>query len=109
MNLFTPLELFSTRLSGLNAPYSDSVVIDPDLLARYAKNLSIQEYEQSKSQYDFAELVVNRNRIKGPRILYYRKEANRIYGRVLLAVLQALMIGRIRFKAKPDDDYSDLA
>ena len=109
MNLFTPLELFSGRLSGLNAPYSDSVVIDPDLLARYAKNLSIQEYEQSKSQYDFAELVVNRNRIKGPRILYYRKEANRIYGRVLLAVLQALMIGRIRFKAKPDDDYSDLA
>ncbi len=109
MNLFTPLEMFSTRLAGLNAPYSDSVVIDPDLITKYVRSLPIQEYEKSKSQYDFAELVTNRNRVKGPRILYYRKEANRIYGRVLLAVLQALMIGRIRFKAKPDDDYSTLA
>ena len=109
MNLFTPIELFNTRLTGLNAPYSDSVVLDPDVLAQYTQDLHSRKYEQSYSKYDFPEFIVHRNRTKATRILYYRKEATRIYGRVLLAVLQALMIGRIRFKAKPDDDYSELA
>ena len=110
MSRFIPLENFTARIAPLDAPYSDSIVFDPDLLAQYASEPDTKPDTRGKEPtYDYPLFIAQRSKVKAPRILYYRQEAQRIYGRVLLAVLQALMIGRIRFKAKPSDEYSELA
>jgi hypothetical protein len=110
--VFTSLEQFVTGYSFLSAPYADSIVLDPATLARGLQQLrsATTPTKPSKTpQYDYINFLVKRLQIKTDRLLYLRRESLRLYGRILQAVLQSLMIGRIRFKASPPDDYAELA
>lgn len=106
---FTPLYGFKGFGRSYREPFPDSVVMDPFALVSALSSAPEPTRYQQDQFVDYVSWIQQRHQQKWPRLLYYRKEAMRPYGRILLNVLTALMIGRIDFRIRPDDGYYELA
>ncbi|GIW59444.1 MAG: hypothetical protein KatS3mg087_0510 [Patescibacteria group bacterium] len=104
-----PLSGFTSQSLPNRAPYPDSVVMDPSSLIAALKQAPDAGRFTKEPYTDYVRFVETRLAHKWRNILYYRREMTRPYGRILLNVLLALMIGRTDFRVRPDKGYYELA
>jgi len=105
---FVSLGSFSGLAHPYHAPYPDSIVMEPGSMLKALAAAPEPTKFQQGDYYDYVQFLTDRVSHKWQRIIYFRKESLRPYGRILLNVLTALMVGRVDFRVRPDSGQYDL-